>query len=472
MKNIIKKVWNYEKMNLEVPVSLRKKALRWLAGFLILMLLMTALSRAANAFTLPQVKVATPQKRSIGQVIQAEGRLEAGEEEAIFTMEGLRIAKVFVQSGQTVKKGAPLVQLDQVDLEKKITQTKRDIAAIDLSIEDANYNQEVQEENRSRGIQQAHDDYNATKDSEDRKVDQAYQAVMDVEQALEQAEASPAATEEEQAALMEQLWADYETKKSAYEGAVIGRDEVLFQKDMAIENAQSKPEKSSAPESEGLKRESLSDTLKQYEDLKEKGGMITASQDGTITTVGEGIVSGGMTSATSLMQFITAKEKLRFVTRITKEEQKHLALGDEVVLSKVDEEVTSVEGLTVDSISQNAENPEQYDVTVLCEGDDFSLYETATMEVKGNTTNYSDCIENSALRKGNDEREFVLVLTEKETILGTQLVAEELNVTVLDNNASYAAIQEGILTPGQSIIISSNKEVRAGDRVRLVEDEE
>ena len=56
-----------------------------------------------------------------------------------------------------------------------------------------------------------------------------------------------------------------------------------------------------------------------------------------------------------------------------------------------------------------------------------------------------------------------------DSVLGTEIRARRVDVTVLEKNESYAALAQGGLTSQQEVIISSNKAVDEGSRVRVQE---
>ena len=61
----------------------------------------------------------------------------------------------------------------------------------------------------------------------------------------------------------------------------------------------------------------------------------------------------------------------------------------------------------------------------------------------------------------------MLVVTEKETVLGEELIAKRIDVRVEKRDGEYAAVTDGVLARNDKIIIDSNKTVEDGDRVRL-----
>jgi biotin carboxyl carrier protein len=79
---------------------------------------------------------------------------------------------------------------------------------------------------------------------------------------------------------------------------------------------------------------------------------------------------------------------------------------------------------------------------------------------------FDGCISLSAVREDNIGK-FVLVVREKDSILGKELVATRVEVTIIDRDSSSAVIESG-LTPQDRVINESSKEIKEGDRVRIV----
>ena len=61
---------------------------------------------------------------------------------------------------------------------------------------------------------------------------------------------------------------------------------------------------------------------------------------------------------------------------------------------------------------------------------------------------------------------YVLVLKEKETMLGTEMVASKVLIKVGASNTEYVGIKSDGLSDKDKIIINSNKHIDAGDVVR------
>ena len=57
------------------------------------------------------------------------------------------------------------------------------------------------------------------------------------------------------------------------------------------------------------------------------------------------------------------------------------------------------------------------------------------------------------------------IVSERAGILGTELVAEQIYVKVLDRNDSYAAIEEGVIDRETELIVGTTEEL--DDRVAI-----
>jgi len=467
---LLERIWDFKIQEKEY-ISMRERALRVLAGFLIIMFLFTILSRAANAMTIPRVQVESAAKKTIEHTVEQEGKIEADGEQAVTTAGGLKIKSVQASNGMQVEEGTPLLELDMEDIAEKIKELETELGKYELSISDAKYNKGLQESDRSTGIKRAQEDYNSITAEHNARVDTAKRQMDEACTAWENVKNNPD-PENENAEDQTALKAAYEEKQVLYNDALTARDQALKEASRAIEDARKSSSKDSTAESTALDKESVEAKLAKYQQLQKQNGIITAPGKGTITFVDTTVVTGGVTPETSMMLISDASKGLKFTATLDEDQQKYVAVGDEVtIVNKNNEEINNV---TVESMAPNAESPENRDIVAnLGDTDKVQVYDTATLKVKISSKAYSTCIPKAALRKGGSgESDYVLVLTEKKSVLGTQLVAEKLAVTVQEQNESYAALADNEVTSVQQMIVDSDKEIQAGDRVRLAESNE
>lgn len=95
---------------------LQIKAKKLLAGFFVMMLMLTILSRAADSITVAQVVTQSPKGNMLTFTASGTGKIVAGVKKYVKLPEGLEVAQISVNSGQKVKKGDVLLTVDSTDL--------------------------------------------------------------------------------------------------------------------------------------------------------------------------------------------------------------------------------------------------------------------------------------------------------------------------------------------------------------------
>ena len=106
-------------------------------------------------------------------------------------------------------------------------------------------------------------------------------------------------------------------------------------------------------------------------------------------------------------------------------------------------------------------------VVILCAGDGGKARLTGAKQdwkIKKQSKKYNVCVPIAALRQSGPEQYYVLLLSEKETILGTQLIAKAQEVELIAHDGRRAAITGNIGEQDRLITVSS-KELRDGDYV-------
>ncbi len=67
----------------------------------------------------------------------------------------------------------------------------------------------------------------------------------------------------------------------------------------------------------------------------------------------------------------------------------------------------------------------------------------------------------------NRNQTYVLVAQQVISVMGTELQAKKVNVTVLEQNETMAALAEGTLGSKDKVIVGSDKTIDIGSRVRV-----
>ncbi len=190
-------------------------------------------------------------------------------------------------------------------------------------------------------------------------------------------------------------------------------------------------------------------------------GIVTAPADGTLVklTLEEGKYADGAIVSIGI-------DKCCFKAVISKEDAKHLSVKDEINIKASPE--TQNEQLVIDAIS-SADKDGSVEITAILTSEDYAVGTEATFKVLKKSETYDMCVPIQAIRQGLNSK-YILICSEKNTTLGMRVVAERINIEVLDKNALTAAIR-GTINKKDKIIISSNRNIEEGDRIRIDSDE-
>ena len=82
--------------------DIQKKAGKALGAFLVVMALLTVLSRAAANIITPRVTCTAPQKTALKYKVTATGTVKEKQQQAVNTVPGIRVKKVLVSEGDHV----------------------------------------------------------------------------------------------------------------------------------------------------------------------------------------------------------------------------------------------------------------------------------------------------------------------------------------------------------------------------------
>lgn len=333
--------------------------------------------------------------------------------------------------------------------------------------------------------------------------DPSEEAVADAEEALAAAEEDLELVKEEQDILVEEAKAslrsaeeDYDDRsyntlkaqedcKKAYEDGVKAEDEKLAQaqrrvleleealrqsgqnlENARITDAGTRSEEEKTREISRLRQESMELDLEQKRRSLAKVEELI-SREGAVTAVSRAVVAGldlqegGLIGAAD--QIRLAEGRMLFQAQVDKEDAALLAQGQRMSLKRTGEakELNAV----VESVDRLSEDGKCTVSASLAEGDGW-LGETCSFTVVLQSGVYPMVIPIEALREDTIGY-FCLAVQPEKTILGEELTAVRVNVEVLEKSSTSAAVS-GAVTGATPLVLSSNKSVSPGDRVRGV----
>lgn len=240
----LKQLMDFE-MDKNKKSSLQVKAVKALAGFLILMFLLTILSRAADSLTIAKVTASAATGGVISHNIEVDGNITPNKDIAISTSANIKIASVEATEGKTVKKGDLLIQLDTADLKKKLLQAQKELQVAKATASDKKANEAIAADTKSKSLQRTYEDYNQTVADANDSVSKAESDMNEAWNAYNTYKNSNSNSGETDTTVSDSLKKTVEEKQLAYDKAVANLDGV----EKVIEDEIKKAEEASKDES-------------------------------------------------------------------------------------------------------------------------------------------------------------------------------------------------------------------------------
>ena len=221
----LKQLMDFE-MDKNKKSSLQVKAVKALAGFLILMFLLTILSRAADSLTIAKVTASAATGGVISHNIEVDGNITPNKDIAISTSANIKIASVEATEGKTVKKGDLLIQLDTADLKKKLLQAQKELQVAKATASDKKANEAIAADMKTKSLQRSYEDYNQTVADANDSVSKAKSDMNEAWNAYNTYKNSNSNSGETDTTVSDSLEKTVEEKQLAYDKAVANLDGV------------------------------------------------------------------------------------------------------------------------------------------------------------------------------------------------------------------------------------------------------
>lgn len=244
----LKQLMDFE-MDKNKKSSLQVKAVKALAGFLILMFLLTILSRAADSLTIAKVTASAATGGVISHNIEVDGNITPNKDIAISTSANIKIASVEATEGKTVKKGDLLIQLDTADLKKKLLQAQKELQVAKATASDKKANEAIAADTKSKSLQRTYEDYNQTVADANDSVSKAKSDMNEAWNAYSTYKNSNSNSGETDTTVSDSLKKTVEEKQLAYDKAVTNLDGVEKDIEADVRKEIDKAEEASKDES-------------------------------------------------------------------------------------------------------------------------------------------------------------------------------------------------------------------------------
>lgn len=262
----------------------------------------------------------------------------------------------------------------------------------------------------------------------------------------------------------ETLLQNLEKAEEAYEDAIASLNNAETTYGRAIESANLPESTSNSPQISQITYDQMEADLKKLAALQELEGKIRAPVDGVVTQCA--IQTGGKTSDNAALLMADLTRGCRFSCLITEDQYPYIGVGDKVTL-KSENGSREFKDVPVTTLVPQEGSGNGYRLTVQLSESTLPLGSSVQLRHIQKSESYSCCIPLSALHVDAQGKTYVLVAEPVNTVLGTQTQARAVYVTVLEKNEKTAALQEGTLHNDQQVIVSTDRFIDSGSRVRV-----
>ena len=448
--------------------------------FMVFMWLCTLISKSIYASKLPLVSTCGIDARYIEHVVEAEGIVEAGSKLPVTVLGGLRVVEVFVQTGDRVEEGALLFTVDLEDMKEIMAEQELASRKIRLQIDTILHNRELAEEKKALEEARAREDYDALARYQDTLVGRAAENVVQAEEALDELQAEnreheddwekedgERKTEEEIEAERKAREEEEERLKQEVQAAAYAEADARWNRDNIMKDAGRKVEDTVSEEDEDAtlavyyaEVESIQEKLAADQEILDGEGKIAAPMGGMVTDVY--VQAGGRVPDTASFLMADDEVPCQFRVPLTKEDKTYVNLGDDVKLKLGDRKEINA---AIDYLTENENAPGSFTAVLRLPEETGTPGQSGTIICAKSGEKRPCCIPLLALHE-EQNKSYVYVVGEREGILGMEYYVEEINVTVVDKNDKFAAI-EGAVTEESRIIQSADREMKRGDVIRL-----
>ena len=393
----LKQLMDFE-MDKNKKSSLQVKAVKALAGFLILMFLLTILSRAADSLTIAKVTASAATGGVISHNIEVDGNITPNKDIAISTSANIKIASVEATEGKTVKKGDLLIQLDTDDLKKKLLQAQKELQVAKATASDKKANEAIAADTKSKSLQRTYEDYNQTVADANDSVSKAKSDMNEAWNAYNTYKNSNSNSGETDTTVSDSLEKTVEEKQLAYDKAVTNLDGV--EKD--------------------IEADVQKEIKKAEEGTDESGNPITLTQED--------------------------KQKIREQVNARPENVSLLQNANDQINTAKDALTEAENALSAYNEQQNNSSSASYDEQLKTLYDDYKAKEEAYNEaVKQRQSTIQSANRTLEDAKAPENVDTATALTENDDLEEKQLAVDELQ-KVMDVNGKITAPSDGLIT--------------------------
>lgn len=394
----------------------------------------------------------------------------------IMVPSGLRVKQINYNHGDYVILEDSLFEVEISDVKAQIRTLEQNIEKSNLQISDLRLNTYKNEQQQILSIQRAEEDYNTIEIDSNKAIQVAeknYKIALEELDIFEETfapvmkEVETVEIENEYKALLDklvQLEENVISTKKQLENTLEANEVALDNARLQLEDTNQTSFPSTSMEEMEFELFQKKESLENYKKIKNQAGRIYSSVEGTV--IEKNLNVGEKTTEYPFLKIAEKDQIYEFTTSLSEEQTKYVKQGDaaKLTLSSVRDYIS----VNVDYIVKNPYNEKQFDVTVILPEGVGIIGEVGNLNIQFQTERFSLCIPSDAITVVGD-RKSVFIISQKESILGTELAVRAVPIQAIDFNDKYTAIEEGLINSSTEIVIDSTKFLNDGESVRYRE---
>lgn len=449
-----------------------RKKIYWkiLLIFFLVIAVCTIISRAADSLTIPKVTVQRAESGRIAYRLNGSGTIETSAKSTCLIPAGFLVESC-IEDGASVEVGDVLIQFQMEQLENRRQELETALEQAKLQLEQAKLGQKEDawipaEEEAQKAYAQAQAEY-----------DQAAAQRQQVQEKYNQDVAALLPEAEDYESAKAELDAAFDTELAEAQGRLDAAALGLSQAQQSLEaakksddvtrqnNAKAIQAAEYAVDSAQMEVDTAEKNLQEAEELMAQDGKICAEEKGIFQNTA--VTAGSVTTGSEFISIGTGG--LTFTAEVPKEAGERLAEGDTISIKIPGQQKIETVITQIISGKKQEEGVEEavFLKVMLPEDTEISAGYASFSVAKDSEEEYQNILPLTAIRQ-DSRGYYCLGIRMEDSILGEEVRAERINITILDKDDAQAAV-EGAIQPDTKIIVTSEKDVLAGDRVRIEE---
>lgn len=433
--------------------------------FFLAMVICTVLSRVADSMTVPKVTVKKAEEGKISYSLNGTGTVKTTSQNSYLLPEGF-LVETCLENGTAVEAGDVLIGFQKEQLNEKRQELATMLEQAKLQLEQAKLGQ-VEDawipaaDSAQANLNQAQNTYDEAVTTKQQMMD-SYSQVMaemkpedkDYEEKKKELEAGIAEVESRLTQAEEELHRAHQELESA------NRSDEITKKNNAKEAKLSEY----AVKGALLEVEQTGKKLQEVDALIEQEGTFCAKEKGIF--LNSLVTVGSVTTGNEFVSIGTGG--FSFEAEVSKEDGKKLVVGDRITVRASGTEEVEAPITRITTGKGEASNEAeiiliQAELPELTEG--FSDW--APFSVRKDSQEYQNILPLTAIRQ-DTKGYYCLGIRKQDSILGEEIRAVRINLTLLEQDGNNVAV-EGAILSDTKIIVASEKDVLPGNRVRVEE---